>query len=92
MVKGLAGVENGFVFDAGDDQAGFDASPLEGDDGALEGEVEAFGGAGGEDHLAGVGVYQVGDLLGGGFNGGFGAIADGVIEAAGVAKVCGHGP
>jgi hypothetical protein len=57
-----------------------------GDDGALEGEVEAFGGAGGEDHLAGVGVDQVGDLLGSGFDGGFGAIADGVIEAAGACQ------
>lgn len=59
--------------------------------GTPDGEVKAFGGTGGEDDISGGSTYQVGDMAGGGFDGGFGAIAHLMINAAGIAKVGGHG-
>jgi hypothetical protein len=56
----------------------------------LNGEIKAFGGPGGEDHITGGGSYQVGYVAGGGFDGSFGPITYFMIEAAGVAKICRH--
>jgi hypothetical protein len=56
----------------------------------LDGEVEAFGGPGGEDDVSGGSAYQVSDVAGGLFDGGFSAIAHFMIEAASIAKALGH--
>jgi hypothetical protein len=55
--------------------------------GALDGEVDAFGGAAGPDDFTRVGVHQTGHLGAGFFDGLFGLPAPGVAARGGVAEV-----
>ena len=88
--EGVTGVEDGFVLDGRQGDAGDDARSLQVFDGALDGEVDAFGGSRCPKDLVGGGSDEGGDLLGGGVDGGLGAIAPGMVGAAGVAKLADH--
>ncbi len=85
FLKALAGVEDGLVLgDLGDDVIAALAVHL-GD--ALDGEVVALGGAGGEDDLLGGGADEFGDLLAGDVDGLLGFPAEGVVAAGGIAEL-----
>ena len=88
LFEALAGVEDGLVLgDLGDDVVAALAVHL-GD--ALDGEVVALGGAGGEDDLLGGGADELGDLLAGDLDGLLGLPAEGVVAAGGVAELGGE--
>ena len=81
------GIEDGFVLGGlGDD---VDGTPrigsASGFNSALDGEVVALGGAGGEDDFFGRSAEEAGDLSASGFDGLFGGPAKGVAAAGGVA-------
>ena len=85
LLQALAGVEHGLVLgDRGDDVVALLAVHL-GD--ALDGEVVALGGAGGEDDFFGGRADQLGDALARGLHALFGGPAEGVIAAGGVAEL-----
>ena len=85
FLQALAGVEHGFVLgDRGDDVVALLAVHF-GD--ALDGEVVALGGAGGEDHFLGGRADQLGDALARGLHAFFGGPAEGVIAAGGIAEL-----
>ncbi len=86
--EALAGVEDGLVLgDLGDDVVAALTVHL-GD--ALDGEVVGLGGAGGEDDLLRGRADELGDLLAGLFDGGFGFPSKGVVAAGGVAEDSGE--
>ena len=88
LLQALAGVEDRLVLgDLGDDVVAALAVHL-GD--ALDGEVVALGGAGGEDDLLGGGADEFGDLLAGDFDGLLGLPAKLVVAAGGVAELAGE--
>ena len=85
LLEPLAGVEHRFVLGhRGDDVVALLAVHL-GD--ALDGEVVAFGGAGGEDDFLGRRADQLGDALARGLNALFGGPSEGVVAAGGVAEL-----
>ena len=85
LLQALAGVEYSLVLgDLGDDVVAALAVHLRN---ALDGEVVALGGAGGEDDLLGGGADELGDLCARGFNGLFGLPAKAVIAAGRIAKL-----
>ena len=88
LLELLAGVEDGLVLgDLGDDVVAALAVHL-GD--ALDGEVVALGGAGGEDDLLGGGADELGDLLAGDLDRLLRLPAELVVAAGGVAELAGE--
>ena len=88
LLQLLAGIEDGLVLgDLGDDVVAALAVHL-GD--ALDGEVVALGGAGGEDDLLGGGADELGDLLAGDLDGLLRLPAELVVAAGGVAELAGE--
>jgi len=85
--KGLAGVEDGFVFDVGcDDVLGCAGS---GTNDSEDGVIVGLGATAGEDDLLRAGAEKSSDLIAGGFDGGAGTLANGV-NGGGVAEFGGE--
>ena len=88
LLKALAGIEHRLVLgDLGDDVVAALAVHLRN---ALDGEVVALGGAGGEDDLLGGGADELGDLLAGRLDGLLGLPSKGVVAAGRVAELVGE--
>ncbi len=85
FLEALTGVEHGLVLsDLGDDVVAALAIHLRD---ALDGEVVALSGAGGEDDLLGGGADEPGDLFARGLDGLLGFPAEAVVAAGGVAEL-----